>query len=192
VLARQGTWSYRADKFVRRHRTSVAAAALVLLTLIAGIIVTLREAQIARHQAAIASTERARAEKRFNDVRKLSDSLIFDVHDAIQSLPGATPARKLLLDRAVEYLDSVSRDAEGDPDLERELAWGYQRLAVVQGSPSESNLGDLEAALASDRKALTLFERVASANTRETIDQLNVAMMHRILAYSTLTQAAGR
>ena len=37
---------------------------------------------------------RARAEKRFNDVRQLSDSLIFDVHDAIQNLPGATPARK--------------------------------------------------------------------------------------------------
>ena len=52
--------------------------------------------------------ERARAEKRFNDVRQLSDSLIFDVHDAIQNLPGATPARKLLLDRAVQYLDRWS------------------------------------------------------------------------------------
>lgn len=192
VTARTGTWSYTAGKFVRRHRAGVAAAALVLTTLVAGIVVTAREARVARRQAEIAGIQKARAEKRFNDVRELSDSLIFDVHDAIQSLPGATPARRLLLDRAVAYLDRVSSDAAGDPDLERELAWGYQRLAVVQGSPAESNVGDLNAALESDRKALTLFERVAAANPKDAIDQLNVAMMHRILAYSMLTKPDGR
>ncbi|HYM34416.1 MAG TPA: hypothetical protein VET48_03415, partial [Steroidobacteraceae bacterium] len=157
----------------------------------AGIAATLREAGIARHEAEIAQIERARAEKRFNDVRQLSDSLIFDIHDAIQNLPGATPARKVLLDRAVEYLDSVSKDAAGDPDLQRELAWGYQRLAVVQGNPTESNLGDESAALASDRKALANFAAVAQANPSNVIDQLNVAMMHRILAYSSLTEQSG-
>lgn len=192
VIAAKGSWRYRAGKFVHRQRLAVAATAAVLLALIGGIAATVWQARIARHQAEIARAERARAERRFNDVRQLSDSLIFDIHDAIQNLPGATPARKLLLDRAVEYLDSVAKDSGGDPDLQRELAWGYQRLAVVQGNPSESNLGDLNAALASDRKGLTLFEAVAKANPSNDIDQLNVAMMHRILSYSEIGEASGQ
>jgi non-specific serine/threonine protein kinase/serine/threonine-protein kinase len=191
VIATKTSWSYRAGKFVTRHKAGVVATATVALALAIGIGLTVREARIARHQAEIARKEKARAEKRFNDVREFSDSLIFEVHDAIQNLPGATPARKLLLDRALEYLDSVSKDAVGDPDLQRELAWGYQRIAVVQGNATESNLGDEQAALASDRKALDLFESVAKANPTNTIDQLNVAMMHRILSYSTLTEASG-
>ncbi len=192
VTATKGSWRYRAGKFVRRQRVAVAASTAVALALVGGIAATMREARIARQQADIARAERARAEKRFNDVRQLSDSLIFDIHDAIQNLPGATPARKLLLDRAVEYLDSVAKDSGGDPDLQRELAWGYQRLAVVQGNPTESNLGDLNAALTSDRKSLGLFEQVAKANPNNDIDQLNVAMMHRILSYSEIGQSSGR
>jgi eukaryotic-like serine/threonine-protein kinase len=192
VAATKGSWSYRARKFATRHKAGVAATTAVVLALAVGIALTVREARIARRQAQIASIEKARAEKRFNDVRQFSDSLIFDIHDAIQNLPGATPARRLLLDRALDYLDSVSKDAEGDADLERELAWGYQRIAVVQGSSTESNLGDINASLASDRKALALFEAVAKANPNDTIDQLNVAMMHRILSFSALTELRGQ
>jgi tetratricopeptide (TPR) repeat protein len=170
----------------------MAASLAVLLALTVGVMLTAREARIARQQAEIAEKNRKRAEKRFDDVRKLSDSLIFDVHDAIQNLPGSTPARKLLLDRALEYLDSVSQDAAGDHDLERELAKGYQKLAVVQGSAVESNLGEVEAGIKSDRKALALFENVAKANPNNMQDQLNVAMMHRILSFSALNDATGQ
>ena len=185
VSARQDSWSYRTGKFVQRHKIGVAATVLVALTLVLGVVVTAREAKIAEQN-------RLRAEKRFQDVRKLSNSLIFEIHDSIEGLPGATPARKLLLDRAVEYLDKLSAEAAGDPDLQRELAWGYQRLAVVQGNQTESNLGNQEAALASDGKALALFEAVAKANPNDTIDQLNVAMMNRILSFSELMEGGGR
>ncbi len=192
VMATPGSWSYRAAKFARRHKVGMVASLAVLLALAVGVALTAREAKIARQQAAIAEMQKRRAEKRFNDVRKLSDSLIFDVHDAIQDLPGSTPARKLLLDRALEYLDSVSQDAAGDPDLERELAKGYQRLAVVQGNATESNLGEVEAGIKSDRKALALFEAVAAANPRNVQDQINVAMLYRILSFSALNDEAGR
>ncbi|HWZ99701.1 MAG TPA: protein kinase [Candidatus Dormibacteraeota bacterium] len=185
VSARKDSWSYRSGKFIRRHKVGVTASALAAAMLVAGVVVTLREARIAENN-------RLRAEKRFDDVRKLSNSLIFEIHDSIQNLQGATPARKLLLDRALEYLDKLSADASGDPDLQRELAWGYQRLAVVQGNSEESNLGNVKAALASDHKALSLFEAVAKANPSNTIDQLNVAMMHRILSFSELSGASGR
>jgi len=92
----------------------------------------------------------------------------------------------------VEYLDKLTSDAAGDPNLQRELAWGYQRLAVIQGNATESNLGKLDAALASNRKTLQLFESVAHANPTDTIDQLNVAMMHRILSFSEIMEGGGR
>jgi tetratricopeptide (TPR) repeat protein/tRNA A-37 threonylcarbamoyl transferase component Bud32 len=192
VAARGGELGYRARKFIGRHRLGVGATAIVLLAITVGVVATLREASIARRQAQIAQVERARAERRFNDVRKLSDALIFDINDAIRNLPGATPARRVLLDRAVAYLDSVAKDAEGQPDLQRELAWGYQRLATVQGSSTESSLGDAQAALLSNRKALTYFEATAKANPHNIADQLNVAMMHRILSFGSLAREEGR
>jgi eukaryotic-like serine/threonine-protein kinase len=192
VGARQDSWSYRGGKFVGRHKTGVAVAALALIALAVGIGLILRAERTARKQADIARAERARSEQRFNDLRKLSNSLIFEIHDSIQNLPGSTPARKLLLDRAVEYLDSLAGDSGGDPDLQRDLAWGYQRLAVVQGNATESNLGDTKAFEASNRKATALFESVAKANPNNAIDQLNVAMMHRILSFSSTTEAGGR
>jgi eukaryotic-like serine/threonine-protein kinase len=192
VAASKGSRKYRAAKFVARHKVSVAAATAVFLALATGIGATLREAHIARQQAEIATAERARAEKRFNDVRKLANSLVFEIHDSIQDLPGATPARKLLLDRAVEYLDKLSQDSGGDVDLQRELAWGYQRLAAVQGDTTQSNLGQISAAEASTQKAIALFEAVAKANPNNVTDQLNVANVHRIRGFANIYGPGGR
>ena len=124
-------------------------------------------------------------------MRKLANSLIFEIHDSIQSLPGATPSRKLLLDRAVEYLDKLSQDAAGDVDLQRELAWGYQRLATVQGDSTQSNLGQVSAAEASHRKAMALFEAVAKANPQSVTDQLNLAMAYRSRALFDIYEPSG-
>ena len=172
VEAAKGSWTYFARKFISRHRAALAATVTVMLTLAAGIIATERQARIAQ-------TERARAQKRFNDVRRFSDSLIFDIHDALITVPGTTAARSLLLDRAVQYLDSVSKDAAGDSELERELAWGYQRLASVQGDATVSNTGQISDAEASTRKAIALFDEVGRANPGNVVDQLNSAMAHR-------------
>ena len=185
VSAVRGSWSYHAEKFIRRHRIGMAAAGLVLLATLGGVATT-------RQQARIAEANGQRAERRFHDVRELANTLVFEIHDAIQSLPGATPARKLLLDRAVQYLDVLTKDSAGDADLQRELAWGFQRLAVVQGSPTESNLGDTAAAVESTRKATVLFEAVARANRDNLIDQLNVAMGHRLLSFYFLLDPGGR
>ena len=192
VTASKGSWKYRASKFVARHKVGVAAAAAVFLALAVGIGATLREAHIARQQAEIAKAERARAEKRFEDVRKWANSLIFEIHDSIQNLPGATPARKLLLDRAVEYLDKLAQDSGGDVNLQRELAWGYQRLAVVQGDTTQPNLDQISTAEVSTSKATALFEAVARANPHNVTDQLNVAMVHRTQAFADIYTPKGR
>ena len=101
-MARADTISYRAAKFVQRNKLGVAAAILLLLTLVGGIIATSWQARRASMQEQRARAEQARAERRFNDVRKLANRVLFDYHDAIKSLPGATKARELLVKDALE------------------------------------------------------------------------------------------
>ena len=42
---------------------------------------------------------------------------------------------------AQEYLDSLAHDGNGDPTLEREIAFVYEKVGDVQGGPNRPNLG---------------------------------------------------
>jgi serine/threonine-protein kinase len=50
VIARKDTVAYRTSKFVKRHPFGVAAAALILLSLVGGMVTTTWQAQAARHE----------------------------------------------------------------------------------------------------------------------------------------------
>jgi tetratricopeptide (TPR) repeat protein len=184
VLARKDTWRYRTSTFVRRHRFGVAATCAIGLTFLISLIVTIRANRVARRQADLARTERARAERRFNDVRNLANSLLFDIHDRIENLPGATAARKVLVDRAVQYLDSLAQEAAGDPGLQREVASGYERLGDLQDKPqtASSSLGDEVAAMQSYNKSLNLREKLARTNQANAEDAVSLARIHRLIA----------
>lgn len=149
VLAAPDSRVYRIRKFVTRHRTVVAATVLLAASLVAGMTATLWQAR--------------RADRRFDDVRRLANTFIFDVHDAVATLPGSTAARKLLVSTALTYLDSLSTEAADDPSLLRELAASYDKLADVLGQPNTPNLGDLHGALAAYRLAQGARDRVMVA-----------------------------
>ncbi|MGD0544896.1 MAG: serine/threonine-protein kinase [Candidatus Acidiferrales bacterium] len=174
VNAASGTLQYRARKFIRRHQAAVAAAILIAIGLTAGAAAIVREAQIARFQ-------QQRAERRFQDVRALANALMFDVHDAIKDLPGATKARKLLVDRALHYLDGLASDEGNDPSLQKELATAYEKVGDVQGDPHSANLGDTTGALASYKKALAIRESIErSGDHSEDAEQFLAADYHRL------------
>ena len=176
VSARGDSAWYRTRKFVTRHRTASLAGAALALSLAGGMGATLWEAHVARNAS-------ARAERRLNDVRELANSLIFDVHDAISTLPGATAARKLIVDRALKYLDRVALEAADDDSLRRELAAGYLRLGEVQGKSGRSNLGDLAAAMQSFGKAIKLLEGLQARRNWTPADQRLLAGAYDSLAY---------
>jgi non-specific serine/threonine protein kinase/serine/threonine-protein kinase len=158
VAARPDSLGYRASKFVRRYRGGVAAAGLGILSLLVAVVATTRSARIAQR-------EQARAEARFNDVRGLATSALLEVHDAIADLPGSTQARRLLVTRALAYLDRLAADSSGDPGLARELAVAYERVGDVQGNPYDANLGDVTGALASYQAALGIRQRLAARDS---------------------------
>jgi eukaryotic-like serine/threonine-protein kinase len=177
VLAHQDTFVYRTSKFIRRHRVVSVSVAIFTLTLLGGILTTL-------HQARIARAERAKAERRFNDVRQLANAMMFDVHDSIKDLPGATSARKLLVDRALQYLDSLSREVTDDPSLEKELATAYEKVGDVQGLAPFANLGDTAGALASYNKALEIRQSLARAKPADTEAQNALSSLYYRMAFS--------
>lgn len=166
VIARKDTARYRAVKFVTRHKAGVFAALSVAVILLSALAITLHEARIAKQQAELARQQRARAERRFNDVRKLANSLIFEIHDSIATLPGATKAREVLVKRALEYLDNLSHES-ADPALQRELAAAYDRIGDVQGNNGMPNLNDYSGASASYAKALAIRESLAAGNPND-------------------------
>jgi len=167
VVARKDTLSYRASKFVIRHKTGVAVAAMFILTVAAGFAVTLREARIAG--------------RRFNDVRSLANSLMFDVHDSIKDLPGATPARRLLVGKALEYLDRLSQEAAGDASLQQELAAAYERVGDVQGNPYYANLGEVDGALQSYRKSLAIRQTLSARAPNDVVLRRELAQSYNKL-----------
>jgi serine/threonine protein kinase/tetratricopeptide (TPR) repeat protein len=163
VRVRDDSLWYRGAKFAQRHRTGVAAAALVGLTLIGGTISTAWQAREARRQARLAQEAQSRAERRFDEVRKIANALLFEYHDAIKDLPGATPVRERLVRDALNYLNQLAQEAGGDPSLQRELAFAYRKVAEVQGGFSGGSLGDTAGAIASHRKSLAILESVVVA-----------------------------
>lgn len=153
VLAHEGRFSYVAGKFVRRHKVEIAGAVAVVFSLLGGIVVTTREAQVAQRQ-------QARAERDFARVRKLANSLLFEIHDAIKDLPGSTAARGLLTQRALEYLDDLSTEAAQNDDVRRDLAIAYRKVGEIQGSYGGQNNANTGAALHSFVKSVAALESI--------------------------------
>lgn len=157
VIARPDTATYRTAKFIRRHRIGVAATAAMILLVLAGIAGTSWQARVAR-------AERTRAQQQFNDVRKLATSFLFEFNNSIQNLPGATPARKLLVQRALEYLSKLAQQSRGDTGLQLELAEAYLKVGDLQGNPYEPNLGDTQGATESYQKAMAISDELTRAD----------------------------
>jgi serine/threonine protein kinase len=184
VTAQPDTLLYRARKFVERNRLGVGAAALIMLLLVGSLamITTLYfQAEDARADAVDAE---GRATKRFEQVRSIARTMMFDMHDQIEKLAGATEARHLLIDTSLQYLDALADEAGDDTALLEELAAGYDRMGRVQGQTTMASLGDPAAALESLRKGEAVLERLlaldappADAGRKLLSARINIARM---------------
>jgi tetratricopeptide (TPR) repeat protein/tRNA A-37 threonylcarbamoyl transferase component Bud32 len=133
ILARREGPATRGAKFIRRHKLAVGAAATIALTLAGGNLAAAYQAR--------------QAERRFEQVRKLAHTFLFDIHDKLRSIKGSTGSRARIAETALTYLDSLAQEAEGDRSLQTELALAYEKVGDAQGAPDGSNLGRADAAL---------------------------------------------
>jgi len=170
VVAHRDTLAYRANKFVRRNAVGVAAGGLLLVTLLAGIAGT-------AWQAHVAKLERARAERRFNDVRHLADSFLFEFNASIEGIPGTLAARQLIVKRALEYLDSLSAEEGNDAALKSELADAYQKVGTITF--------DVDARLRIHQKELAIRDSLARSDPANLRYQQDLATAYNSVGDAT-------
>jgi non-specific serine/threonine protein kinase/serine/threonine-protein kinase len=176
VTARADTIGYRAGKFVRRHRTAVAAAFLVSASLVAGIVTTTRQARL--------------AQRRFDEARRLIRTVIFDIQPKMGAVAGTTPLRKELIESTLHYLEALARDAGDNPALLRELSASYVQLARVQGLAGDANVGDVHAARRTLGEAQKLVERLLKLDPDGPESLHEAVSLERFVALSFLYEAA--
>jgi len=167
---RDSTW-YTLRKTLRKRRGTVLVGCIILALLIAWGVTT-------SYFYAKEKESADRARRRFDQVRELAHASMFDFHDAIADLPGATPARMLLVKNALKYLDNLSQEAGSDVLLIRELASAYLKVGDVQGSVRQSNIGDSAGAMVSYKKSLALLESIADSHPDPFVLKKSLAMLH--------------
>ncbi len=192
IEARPSTWSYRARKFVRRHKLGVAAAAVIVGLSIAGV------AGVA-WQGIVAAKERDRAQLEARKAERVAEFLggLFEAANANTQGAGQLTVRELLdigeerisreladepeirlqlseliansynslgqTDRAIEMMEAVIDERR------RELA--QDELGMAAALTSMGGLyhgkGDYEQAETALEQALTLFEENEAAESPE-------------------------
>lgn len=131
-------------RMVKRHpRVSAGVAAAMILLSGLSVVATVFALR-ANASAELASQSEARATERFDDIADLAGTAIFELHDAIEDLPGSTEARGVLLLRAEEYLNKLADDPDVDDEYKLTVAEGLLRLARLHGTRGGSNLGLIE------------------------------------------------
>jgi non-specific serine/threonine protein kinase/serine/threonine-protein kinase len=137
------------------------------------------------------------AEARFEVAHEAARAMIYDVHDAVAGISGATAAREVIVDRALAYLDRLADEAGADPSLRLDLAAAYLRVGNVQGNPTDNNLGQTTGAAASYRRGLALLQGLppglpdslaaAAAETEGRLwEKLGVVVAHTVAPDSAL------
>ncbi len=175
VQARPDSLGYRMGKLLRRNKLTSAVAAMLVVSLVAGVWATVYQAR--------------RAERRFQQVRKLANTFLSDFDKELQVIAGATKAREMLVATALEYLDNLTAEASGDAELQWELAEAYVRIGNIEGYPSLPNLGRTEDALKSYGKAVQIGERLVAGGGQPPKRLGFLATTYNRAGYLTLLRA---
>ncbi len=129
VTARADTFTYRAGKFVRRHRVAVAAAALVLLSLLGGLFATAYAARQAR-------AERDRANQAAATAEAVTQSLlaVFDFADPSKSRGNVITAKELLDQGAGQVVRDLKNQPLAQAKLLDTIGQLYHKIGVYDRS----------------------------------------------------------
>ena len=156
VRAQKDSFKYRAGKFIRRNKVGVAAAAIVLLTLVFGVAATVWQSRRTAEQARIAARERDRAQREAAKAERINAFLqnILGFSDAswVSSNPNINRQATI-----ADALDEAGRRAETEladqPEVQAAvrftLGWTYKTQSKFDAAEPH-----LRASLELRRKAL--------------------------------------
>ncbi|MBM3782872.1 MAG: tetratricopeptide repeat protein [Acidobacteria bacterium] len=173
IEARPPSFAYQFGKFVARNRWAVGAAAVAVIALsVTG--------GIAFWQARLAAA-------RFDQVHSLARSVMFEMHDAVESLPGSLPARQMIVTRSLSYLDALAKDENAPEQVQLDVVRGYLRMADIQGKDlGGASIGKTEDALASARQAVAIARRLQRRSSDPAVRRALVEGLRAVSSASTL------
>ena len=157
VRARGNSLRYRAGKFIRRRKVELAAGVLAACALLGALGYSMRQTREAERQKLV-------AQQHFDSVRRLANTMLFDVNHELENVPGATRARASLVKTSLEYLDALYQQTGGDQALQLELGKAYGKVGDIQGRQRAPNLGDFQGALRSYARGIVLLEPLVQAD----------------------------
>lgn len=139
VIARRDTFGYRSSKFVRRHRVGVAAAALVIATLIAGIITTVWEARVARDER-----DRARAqERKTGRINQFLQTMLSFSNQSMTSVSPVSQTKNVTVNEMLDHIaPRVENELADEPDVRAQVLRTIGTAYASQGQyeQAEKNL----------------------------------------------------
>jgi serine/threonine protein kinase len=177
VLARPDAFTYRARKYLRRHRVGVAAALAIVLALLAGLGGTLWQARAARAEAIRADREAAMARDQTQRVKRTKDFFV-SVFQAADPLKRTDAGPITLVQALDDALKRVDTELAGDPGLQGDLLDDFGEI--------RAGLGDLAGGKTLFQRALPLHEKVLSpddpaiANTLVNLGAIENYMGHTL------------
>lgn len=180
VSARPRTFAYLAARFAQRRPGS-------LVSIVGGLGATFAALGIITHLYLDAEESRRNADQRFTELRSLAGFMIFDLNSQLEQVPGSTPARLAMSEKAQVYLDALGESAGENAALQAEAATGLVRLAEVQGVPSRPNLGLGPKAVENLERAIVSLDRLIAAAPRDPMLRLARA---RALYFLAITKAS--
>ncbi len=136
-----------------------------------------------------AETQRQVADDRVADVRQLARSQVEALSDRLEMQPGTVRLRAGLALEAAQVLGRVAELPEASPDLRRDAAEAYRRLAIVQNTTERPSLRERPAARASLEKALALVAEDASPSGRHLRARILVDAARQAAADGAAAQA---
>lgn len=157
VDARADSFAYRANRFVARNRGVVVFSAALLLSLLVGLAATTWS--YLRAEAA-----RTDAMARYDQVRSLAKTMMFDVYDDVAKIPGTTSVRADLAATAQEYLATLVSGQDAPVEVQLEAAQGYSRLYTILNREAVDDVDDRARAIEAWDKAIGILNNVTLAS----------------------------
>lgn len=145
VGATPDSFAYRAGRFLRRNRMSAALGSVAAAAVLGF--------------GSYAIVQGRRAERRFEEVRKLANVFLFDFEKSVRNVPGAIQARELVVKTGLEYLDRLALEAGRDKKLSLELASAYFQMADTMKSTANASGGNIPAAIHSLERGIELYRK---------------------------------
>lgn len=185
ILAkRPGVWD-RLAKWSRRNHTLVSSMAAILLMAVAALSLSMffvaRAYKAESNQRQIAEQQTRRADVNLTRALQAVNEMLSEVaSDEIADIPQMETVRRVLMQKAVGFLEQLLAD-EGDvPAVRFETARAYVQITSIHNA-----LGEFEQAEMAGNRAITMLRELVSADPRNAVyrDTLTEAYEYLGLSY---------